>query len=112
MCRGLGLDQDTILGLIDHRSLESLSLLEKLALDYAVALSDTPAEVSDELYGALRGHLSEKQMVELTATVAFENYLARFNRGFAVEAQGYSKGAVCPLPDHHPARAEVAAERA
>ena len=112
MCRELGLDQDTILGLIDHRSLASLSELEKLALDYAVALSDTPAEVSDELYAALREHLSEKQMVELTATVAFENYLARFNRGFAVEAIGYSGDAVCPLPDHHPARAETAAQGA
>ena len=36
--------------------------------------------------------------------VAFENYLARFNRGFAVEPRGFSKGAVCPLPDHHAAR--------
>ena len=65
MCRELGLDQDTLLGLSDHRSLDSLSELEKLALDYAVALSDTPAQVSDELYAALRGHLSEKQLVEL-----------------------------------------------
>ena len=110
MCRGLGIDQDTILGLIDHHSLESLSDLEKLALDYAVALSDTPADVSDELFEALRAQLSEKQLVELTATVAFENYLARFNRGFAVEAVGYSKGAVCPLPDHLVARMEMAAK--
>jgi len=68
-----------------------------------VALSDTPAQVSDELFEALRGHLSERQLVELTAVVAFENYLARFNRGFAVEPSGYSKGALCPLPDHHAA---------
>ena len=37
--------------------------------------------------------------MELTAVVAFENYLARFNRGFAIEPMGYSKGEVCPLPD-------------
>jgi hypothetical protein len=48
----LGLDQDTILGLIDHAAWESFSELEKLALDYAVALSDTPAENSDELRGS------------------------------------------------------------
>ena len=39
-------------------------------------------------------------MVELTGVIAFENYLARFNRGFGIEAQGMSEGAVCPLPDH------------
>jgi 4-carboxymuconolactone decarboxylase len=63
--------------------------------------------VPDALFEALRARLSEAELVELTAVVAWENYLARFNRGFAVEAQGYSAGAVCPLPDH-PARAAAA----
>ena len=76
MCRELGLHEDTILGLADHQQLDDLSELEKLALDYAVALSDTPAEVPDELYEALASRLSEKQLIELRATVAFENYLA------------------------------------
>ena len=63
------------------------------------------------LFDALRSKLSEKQIVELTAVVAFENYLARFNRGFAIEALGYSKGSVCPIPDHHLARATSGAIR-
>ena len=79
---------------------ESFSELEKLALEYAVALSDTPAEVPDDLFEALRSRLNEAQLIELTATVAWENFLARFNRGFAVEADGFSEGAVCPIPDH------------
>ena len=87
-----------------HRECDELSELEKLALDYAVALSETPAHVPDELFDALRSELSEKQMVELTAVVAFENFLARFNRGFGIEAQGISEGAACPLPDHRAAR--------
>lgn len=62
----------------------------------------------DALFEALRARLSEAELVELTAVVAFENYLARFNRGFAVEAQGYSEGAVCPLPDHALRRAKEA----
>jgi alkylhydroperoxidase family enzyme len=70
-----------------------------------VALSDTPARVPDPLFEALRSHLDERQLVELTAVIAFENYLARFNRGFAFEPMGYSKGAVCPLPDHAAIRA-------
>jgi len=102
--REAGLGDRDILDLSDHRASDAYSELEKLALDYAIALSDTPAEVSDALFDALRERLSEAQLVELTAVIALENYLARFNRGFDVKAQGLSEGAVCPLPDHHAAR--------
>ncbi len=98
-----------ILDLSNHGESDAFSKLEKLALDYALALSQTPAEVPDALFEALRAQLSEAQLVELTAVVAFENFLARFNRGFAIEAQGFSEGAVCPLPDHHAARSAAPA---
>jgi len=72
-------------------------------LDYTVALTRTPANPSDELVARLREELSDEQLVELTASIAWENFRARFNRGFDVEAQGFSKGAVCPLPEHRAA---------
>ena len=93
-----------MLEISNHRESAAYSDVEKLALDYAIALSDTPAEVPDELFEKLRAHFDEAQLIELTATVAWENYLARFNRGFAVEAHGFSAGAVCPIPDGHAAR--------
>ena len=105
MCRDLGITEEQIFGLSNHRECSAFSELEQLALDYALALTQTPAEVPDELFEALRAELSEKQMIELTAVVAFENYLARFNRGFKIEALGFSEGATCPLPDHHPSLA-------
>ncbi len=49
----------------------------------------TPAAVTDAIFDALRPHFSEAELVELTATIAMENYRARFNRSFDVEAQGY-----------------------
>ena len=104
MGRAEGLAENEILGISNPASCDSFSELEHLALGYAVALSNTPADVSDELFEALRSHLNEAQLIELTATVAWENFLARFNRGFAVEAEGFSAGAVCPIPDHHAAR--------
>ena len=83
-----------------YRESDAFTEIEKLVLDYAIALTETPAVVSDELFGELRKHLTEAQMIELTAVVAFENYLARFNRGFDVQASGFSDGAFCPIPDH------------
>ena len=77
--------------------------LEKQVLAYAEALSRTPATATDEQVAALRAHLSDEQLVELTAMIAWENFRARFNRGFDVADQGFSEGAVCALPDAHPA---------
>lgn len=61
-------------------------------------MSDTPADVSDELFDALREHFDDAQIVELASALAWENHRARFNRVFDVGAEGYSEGAFCPLP--------------
>lgn len=81
-----------------YRESGAFSELEKLALDYSVAMTRTPVEVPDELFSALRKHFNEAQMVELTAAIAWENYRARFNHTFGIEAQGFSENAFCPLP--------------
>jgi alkylhydroperoxidase family enzyme len=74
---------------------------EKNVLRLTVALTRTPTEVSDELFAALRRDFSERQLVELTAAVTWENYRARFNRAFRVEAEGFSHGKFCPLPERN-----------
>jgi hypothetical protein len=50
----------------------------------------------------LREQLDDEQLVELTAMIAWENFRARFNRGFDVADQGYSEGAYCAIPERHP----------
>jgi alkylhydroperoxidase family enzyme len=82
-----------------HRDSDAFSDLEKAVLDYAVALTRTPADASDALVARLRQDLSDSQLVELTGAIAWENFRARFNRGFDVAAQGFSAGAVCPIPE-------------
>lgn len=72
---------------------------EKLVLRLTVALTQIPSDVSDELFACLRNRFSERELVELTAAIAWENYRARFNRTFAVESEDFSKGKFCPLPE-------------
>ena len=72
--------------------------LEKRVLRYTAAITATPTHVSEELFNSLREHFNPQQMVELTAAIAWENFRARFNRGFGIEAEGFSEGAVCPVP--------------
>ncbi len=87
------------MSLAEYTTSDAFSPLERLALDYTVALCATPADVPAGLYEALRRELDEAQMVELTAAIAWENYRARFNRAFQIPAQGFSEGAVCALPE-------------
>ncbi|HLI28036.1 MAG TPA: carboxymuconolactone decarboxylase family protein [Chloroflexota bacterium] len=71
------------------RESDLFSPAERAALALAEAMTQTPAEVSDELFAQARQHFTEAQLVELAATAAMENYRARFNRVFAVESQGF-----------------------
>jgi alkylhydroperoxidase family enzyme len=72
---------------------------EKNVLRAAVSLAGAPADISNELFAALRREFTERQLVELTAAISWENFQSRFNRMFGVEAAGFSKGAFCPLPE-------------
>jgi len=65
-------------------------------------MTRTPSTVTDGLYVALRNQFSERELVELSATISWENYRARFNRTFAIVAEGFSEGQFCPLPEHVP----------
>ncbi len=58
--------------------------------------------VEDSLVKELRAHLDEAQLVELVATIAWENWRARFNRAMGIESHGFSEGAYCPLPERSP----------
>ena len=55
----------------------------------ADALADTPANVSDELFDALKAHYTVEQMMELAAFCAQENYRARWNRLADVGSDGF-----------------------
>jgi 4-carboxymuconolactone decarboxylase len=76
---------------------------ERAALDLAVAMAKTPAEIPDSLRERLRSFFDEAQLVELASAIAWEHYRARFNRVFGVQSSGFSEGGVCALPER-PAR--------
>ncbi len=99
MGRAAGITEAQLRNLSVYGESSEFSALEKLVLDYAQEITKTPVEVPDALFAALRANFSEAQLVELTAALAWENYRARFNHALAVEAQGFSEGAYCPLPE-------------
>jgi alkylhydroperoxidase family enzyme len=59
---------------------------ERLVIELADTLTETPANVSNDLYARLRNQFSEEQLMQLGGQIAFENYRARWNRLFNVES--------------------------
>jgi alkylhydroperoxidase family enzyme len=90
------------MGLADFEGSPEFTEVEKLALRYTAAMTATPVELSDDLFNAMRARFDERQLVEMSSAIAWENYRARFDHAFGCEAEGFSEGAFCPLPKPPP----------
>ena len=97
--RAAGVTEAQLRALAEYRRSSRFSELERLVLDYAVAMTATPVDVPETLFADLHRQLNDEQMVELTATIAWENYRARFDHALGIEAQGFSDGAYCVRPE-------------
>lgn len=100
MGRKAGLSDEKLLAVLtDDRT--PFNQTERLVIELADAMTDTPANVSDDLYARLREQFSEEQLMQLGAQIAFENYRARWNRIFEVDSDNlYTPQAHRPSPPH------------
>ncbi len=103
--RRAGLSDEVLLALPFYRTSPLFTELEKLVLDYAVAVTRTPVDVSDELFARLREHFDPAQLVELTHAIVLENLYGRFNHALGIGSAGFSEGMVCAVPERVPALA-------
>lgn len=84
----LGLSTDKILALSEYATSPLYSEAERVALEYADAMTITGRDVSDALFARLRQHYADDALVELTAVIAWENSSSKFNRAMRVPSQG------------------------
>lgn len=98
MGRASGISTGQIANLHRYRSNFNFSELERLVLEYADGMTQTPVEVSDAMFARLRESFTEAELVELTSAIAWENYRARFDHAFGIEAENFSEGTYCALP--------------
>ena len=105
MGRQAGITESQLAALPDFENATEFSGTEKLVLRYAVAMTKTPVDVPDDLFEALQRVFDERQLVELTSSIAWENYRARFDHAFGIESEGFYKGALCLLPQNRRASA-------
>jgi alkylhydroperoxidase family enzyme len=100
--RDNGISGEQIANLNRYGTDFNFSELERVVLEYADAMTRTPVEVPNALFARLREKFNEADLVELTSAIAWENYRARFDHAFGIEAENFTEGAVCALPVRTP----------
>ncbi len=68
-----------------------LNEIERLALEYADAMTLSDRDVSDDLFERLGSVFSDEEIVALTAAIAWENSSSKFNRALRIPEQGLWK---------------------
>lgn len=87
--RKAGLSREQVEAALGDADGAALPERERLELEYADRVSATPVDVPDEFFARLREHFSEREIVELTAHIAHENYSAKSNRPLRVESNHF-----------------------
>lgn len=88
-----GLSREKIEAALGTGDVTVLGPRERLVVDYADRVSTTPVDVPDAFFAELRAAFDEREIVELTAAIAHENFNSKFNRALRIEANGF-----CELP--------------
>jgi alkylhydroperoxidase family enzyme len=98
-----GIPEDKLWALELWRASNLFSERERVALEYAEAITCSDREVTDELMGRVKGEFDDDAIVELTALIAFQNMSSKFNAALDVPPQGF-----CRLPESPGRAAEPA----
>ncbi len=95
-----GLADEKILALADYATSPHFTVAERVALTYADAMTHSDHDVDDALFARLQEHFDDDTIVELTATIAWENASSTFNRALRIPALGlWLRGAPTPASD-------------
>jgi hypothetical protein len=78
----LGLSTEKVEVLNDYAKSPLFSDAEKVALEYADAITDTHRDVDDELFARGQRYYDDHTIAELTMIIAWENASSRFKRAF------------------------------
>lgn len=87
MSSSLGVSEAKIEALSDYANSDHYSAAERVALELADAMTITGRDVSDELFKRLSAFYDDDAVVELVASIAWENSSSKFNRALRIGSQ-------------------------
>jgi alkylhydroperoxidase family enzyme len=83
----LGISNEKIEALPEYATSPLYQEAERVALEYADWMTIMGRDVSEELFSRLRRLYDDDAIVELTATIAWENASSKFNRALRIPSQ-------------------------
>ena len=87
-----GIEPAKLAALSDWEQSPAFDERERAALAYTEAATDSTRRVDDACFARLRALFDEDAVLELTALIAFQNLLSKFNAALALAPQG-----LCPV---------------
>ena len=87
----LGVSDEKILALGDYATSPLYTEAERVALEYADAITLSDRDVGDDLFARVRRSYDDDAVVELTEVIAWENASSKFNRALRIPSQGLWK---------------------
>lgn len=82
-----GISDHGIEHLLDYENHEELDDADKAVVAYAIAVTENPQRIRDQVFDALRAHFDESQIVELTVRTALCGFFNRFNDAMMIETE-------------------------
>lgn len=79
----LGVPAERLAALAEYQSSELFSDAERAAFDFALAAASVPNDVTDEIFGRLRQHWNEGQVVEILGVISLFGFFNRWNDSLA-----------------------------
>jgi AhpD family alkylhydroperoxidase len=86
-----GVGEAKLWALEDWRRSTLFDERERVALEYAEAMTISYLEVSEELMARVKQQFDDDAIVEQTALIAFQNMSSKFNAALAVPPQGFCR---------------------
>ncbi|MGH8931374.1 MAG: carboxymuconolactone decarboxylase family protein [Egibacteraceae bacterium] len=83
----LGISDEKLLAVLEWEPSTLFDDDERLALEYADAITMTDRDVSDELFTRLQSRWDDDALVELTEIIAWENASSKFNWALRIPSQ-------------------------
>ena len=81
-----GLSAAGIDRILDYAAHPELDEIDKLVIEYTIAVTNTPQRIRDAMFERLRAHFTEAQLVELTLRIALCGFFNRFNDALMIDA--------------------------
>ena len=80
-----GIPAGSVDQVFEYATHPKLDEVDRVVVDYSIAVTNAPQRIRDEVFERLRRHFSDAQIVELTLRIALCGFFNRFNDALQID---------------------------